>query len=189
MHKFTIKLFLDDPKAITDAQVVPLFHTWIQGHLLADHGLIDVADYAHVHHGPGVVLVSHEANIYLDHQDGRSGLVYQRKQPIAGAATLAEAIAGAVRYTLATAQQLEVSTEGKAKFGTGEVSLKFADRLNAPNTPETFATVRGAVESGLTPLLGPVTLKHNADPAKLLEVTITSAGGKSVSDLLQTAAV
>jgi hypothetical protein len=53
--------------------------------------LIDVHDYSHVHHGPGILLVAHEANLSIDEAEGRRGLVYIRKQP----ATLREIIAAA----------------------------------------------------------------------------------------------
>ena len=61
--KFSVKFFVQDPSTIGEiTDLVPLFHSWIQTHALADHLLIDVADYAHVHNGPGIVLVSEEAN-------------------------------------------------------------------------------------------------------------------------------
>src|SRR4051812_17957243 len=82
--KLSIKFYLDDASRVKLAEVVPVFHSWIQLHLIPDHQLIDVADYAHVEDGPGVVLVSHEANYYLDEFDGRQGLTYSRKAPIAG---------------------------------------------------------------------------------------------------------
>src|SRR5436190_21718276 len=83
--KLSLKFYLDDLSAkIRLADVVPVFHSWIQLHLIPDHLLIDVADYAHVIDGPGVVLVAHEANFYLDEFDGPQGLTYTRKMPIDG---------------------------------------------------------------------------------------------------------
>jgi len=171
-HKLNLKVFLENSKSITDAQIVPIFHSWIQGHALEEHALFDVADYSHVHHGPGVVLVSHEANLYLDHGDGRSGLLYQRKQPIAGVSGLGASIAVILKYLLSAAEKLEEATEGKAKSSKREFVLRFADRLNAPNTAETFAKVRGEVEGAFTPLLRAVTLEHVGDSGKLLEVRV-----------------
>ena len=64
-----------DPAGIEDSSFVPVFHSFIQTHALPDHLLIDVGDYTHVPDGPGTVLVSHEANVYMDHTvGGRLGL-------------------------------------------------------------------------------------------------------------------
>ncbi len=86
-HKFGIKLFFaNSTKSLKE--FIPVFHGWIQRQALPGHMLLDVHDYSHVHHGPGILLVSHEANISIDEAEGRRGLVYIRKQP----ATLSEII-------------------------------------------------------------------------------------------------
>src|SRR4051794_16534409 len=83
-HRISVKFFAQDGTSIADQAFVPVFHRWIQGKLVPDHLLVDVADYAHVHNGPGIALVSYEANFYTDRCEGRLGLMYQRKQPAAG---------------------------------------------------------------------------------------------------------
>ncbi len=86
-HKFGIKLFFTSAtKPLKD--FIPVFHGWIQRQALPGHMLLDVHDYSHVHHGPGILLVGHEANISVDEAEGRRGLLYVRKQP----ATLPEII-------------------------------------------------------------------------------------------------
>src|SRR5437763_17059232 len=82
--KLVVKFYADDSSDITADEVVPVFRSWIQEHALADHVLIDVADYSHVPDGPGAVLVAHEANIYFDRFDKRLGLRYSRKRPLEG---------------------------------------------------------------------------------------------------------
>src|SRR5581483_1646097 len=84
-HKLAVKFFIEDPSGLkTDEDFVPVFHRWIQTRAIADHQLIDVADYAHVKEGPGTLLVSHEANFHADLGGGRLGLLYVRKQPLPG---------------------------------------------------------------------------------------------------------
>jgi hypothetical protein len=85
--KFGVKLFFTDSTRSL-REFIPVFHGWIQQQALPGHLLIDVHDYSHVHHGPGILLVAHEANISVDEAEGRRGLVYIRKQP----ATLRETI-------------------------------------------------------------------------------------------------
>src|SRR2546423_15285818 len=107
-HKLVLKFFLDDPSAVPETSFVPVFHSFIQTHALPDHLLIDVADYTHVPDGPGTVLVSHEANLYMDHSvGGRLGLMYQRKQPIAGAGTLRDPLATGFSFGLRAAGRVE----------------------------------------------------------------------------------
>ena len=52
-------------------------------------------DYSHVHNGPGILLVAHEANFSMDETDGRRGMVYIRKQPSSLNDTLQAAFAAA----------------------------------------------------------------------------------------------
>ncbi|MCG3149983.1 MAG: hypothetical protein PCFJNLEI_03450 [Verrucomicrobiae bacterium] len=92
--KFGVKLFFtNSPKPLKD--YIPVFHGWIQRQALPGHMLLDVHDYSHVHHGPGILLVSHEANISVDEAEGRRGLVYIRKQPATLNATITAATAAA----------------------------------------------------------------------------------------------
>src|SRR5678815_1415872 len=84
VHKIHIKFFASEPVQVEQAEFVPVFHSWIQIQSVPDHTLIDVADYAHVKDGPGILLVANEANFYADWIGGRFGLTYQRKHPAPG---------------------------------------------------------------------------------------------------------
>ena len=64
--------------------------------------LIDVADYLHVHNGPGIMLIGHEADYSLDNRAGRLGLLYNRKEQLDG--TTQEKLAQAARAALTAAQ-------------------------------------------------------------------------------------
>src|SRR4051812_22645553 len=96
-QKLAVKLFLQDPSQAHGLKLLPVFQQWIQFHAMDEHLMIDVADYDHVPDGPGTVLVSHEANLYVDHLGGRPGLTYQRKQPLPG--PFADRVATIFRYT------------------------------------------------------------------------------------------
>src|SRR6476620_12257796 len=103
--KLSIKFYVEESSSVKLADIVPVFHSWIQFHSIADHLLIDVADYTHVPDGPGVVLVAHEANYYLDRFDGRLGLSYSRKRPLER--TFAERLHFVVTSALEDAARLE----------------------------------------------------------------------------------
>ena len=187
-HKLVLKFFAQDPAAVPHAALVPAFHAFIQEAALPDHLLIDVADYQHVHDGPGTLLVSHEANIYMDNGEGRPGVLYQRKQPFAGTSSFRERLARAFAATLRVAARLEDQPrfEGRLKFRTDEILFRINDRLAAPNTPETFA----GIGPGLREFLGSVlpganpTLEPRHDPLTVFEVRIRSGRPAPVKDLL-----
>jgi hypothetical protein len=170
--KISIKLYVEDAGEASHAQFVPIFHSWIQNHAVADHTLIDVADYAHVHNGAGVVLIAHEANFYLDTLDGFLGFTYSRKHPAAG--TFADRLRQAVSAAIEGAQRL--TQETNLKFRTNEIALKLNDRLLAPNTSETFEQIRGDVEQLASQLWpgGAIDIEHIPSAATLLEVRLRS---------------
>ena len=85
MHatKFQVKLYTRAGE-IELEKLVPVFHEWIRVKKIPDELLIDVADYAHVPQGPGVVLIGHQSDYYLDVADKRPGLLYSRKRGFEG---------------------------------------------------------------------------------------------------------
>lgn len=158
--KFSCKLFIDGDPKLDD--FVPVFHSWIQTHIMPDHLLIDVASYTHVHNGPGVVLVAREANFSLDRRGGMPGLTYQRKHPIDG--SLADRLAAVFRWTQTAAALLK----DRVKFRTDLFELRICDRLHAPNSSETFQLVRPE----LLKLWPGANLEHLNKPEELFTVLI-----------------
>jgi hypothetical protein len=187
-HKLVLKLFAENPSAVPHAAFVPVFHSLIQAHALPDHLLIDVSDYQHVHNGPGTLLVAHEANIYLDNGEGRPGLLYQRKQPFAGAQTPRDRLAQTFIATLRVAARLEAdpALEGKLRFATNEIVFRVNDRLLAPNTPQTFAALEPTLRAFMGELTegARVTLDPRHDPLTPFEVRIKTDRPASANDLL-----
>lgn len=183
--KLAIKFFIENPAGLNSEEFIPVFHRWIQSKALADHQLIDVADYGHVPEGPGTVLVSYEANIYLDLDRGRPGLLYIRKSPLDGA--FPERLRAVVRYALECAALLESDEKlgGRVKFRTDEASFQINDRLLAPNAPETFSQIKGDLETFLKHLYGaPAELAYTPDPERLFEVGIRAPKSVPVAALL-----
>jgi hypothetical protein len=184
-HKIAFKLFVEDPSQLKLEDFVPVYHRWIQRRALADHQLIDVADYKHVQEGPGTVLIAHEANIHADLGDGRLGLLYVRKQPLEG--LFARWLRTVLGYTLGCASMLEddESLRGRIRFRTDEAILRIYDRLHAPNTQETFDSVRPDLETLLTATLGPeIRLSHKPDRERLFEVSMRSPQARSIGELV-----
>lgn len=184
-YKLAVKFFVQNASQVKVEDFIPVFHRWIQSRALEGHQLIDVADYGHVQDGPGVVLVSHEANIHADLEGGRLGLLYIRKQPIPG--SFRERLATVFKFTLQAARMLE---EDKVlnglKFDANEAIFRIYDRLHAPNTPETFGQVKGELQSFLEKLYGAqsIELTYRPDAQRLFEVGIRAPASVKLSELL-----
>src|SRR5262245_7519461 len=108
IDRFGIKLFasayMKDIRSL-----VPVFHGWIQRQTVANHLLLDVHDYSHIHHGPGILLVGHEGNFSIDLADGRQGLFYYRKQHLPG--SIEDRLEAILKTTLDACALLETETE------------------------------------------------------------------------------
>lgn len=141
------KLYADAPGDLALDAFIPLFHSWIQRREL-DGVPIDVADYAHVPEGPGVMLIGHESDRSLDLGEGRPGVLYQRKREGEGA--LEERIAAAIRAADGLADALEADPlAGGLRFGRDEILLRVVDRLRAPNDDATADALRPAIAAAL----------------------------------------
>jgi hypothetical protein len=188
-HKLSVKFFATDDSAVELSEFVPVFHGFIQRHAIPDHLLIDVADYQHVHHGPGIVLVSHESNFSTDTGEGRLGLMAQRKQPIPAATSLQDRLAHVVASALRTCDLLEKDPglAGRLRFRTDEIVLRVHDRLLAPNTPETYRAVEPDLRAFVSTLYpgDEITLEPRHSPQTLFEVRIRIASSPPVTDLLE----
>jgi hypothetical protein len=133
--KFGVKIFVSNPSAVNLRDFIPVFHGWIQQQKIAGHQLVDVHDYSHVHHGPGILLVSHEGNFSLDEAEGRLGLVYIRKQPARLSETVQTAFAAAKILT----------EEQGVKFEPGAFEVFYNDRLSTPSAAEIAEATGGKV--------------------------------------------
>jgi hypothetical protein len=148
-----IKYFLENPEAVDLSAFIGLFQNWIQHHKLSEI-LIDVADYSHVFQGPGVVLIGHAGDYSLDVGEGRPGLLYTRKrQTDVG---LPDQLRASFVQALSACRLIEQEPglRPRLKFRTDEVEVRFLDRLQLPNKPESLDLVRDEVNMVLSEVYG-----------------------------------
>lgn len=176
-----IKIYLENPENVKLADFAAVFNTWIQKQRLEEL-LIDVADYLHVHNGPGIMLIGHEADYSLDNRAGRLGLLYNRKQQLEG--TTEEKLAQAVRAALNAAQILE--KENGLKFNGSEAQIIVNDRLLVPNTAQTFAALEAGFKSFFDQLYNGAeySLSHNDDRRERFTVNVKTESKFNVDALL-----
>ena len=189
LHRFGFKVFATDSpengELLDPLALIPVFHRWIQHQALADL-LIDVADYSHMHAGPGILLVAHEGNYGYDETGNRWGLVYYNKRPLAG--KLGEKLTAVCHKLLTACHKLEQEPElqGRLKFRGNQIQFFANDRLLAPNNEQTAKTLDPALQALLTMLYPEQIheLTHESDSKERFSVTATVTGLVSVTTLL-----
>ena len=184
LQKINLKFFVTDPVEVPLTDFVPIFHSWIQA---SNGDYHDVADYSHMYAGPGIVLVAHEANLSIDNSGNRVGLLYNRKQPLQG--TNGEKLRWVLRTALEYCRKIEEepSLQGRFNFSGDEALVLINDRLLAPNTEETFQSVKSDLESMAHRCFGGAdfTLQPEEDSQQRFTVRLKSAATFDVATLLK----
>lgn len=186
-----VKFFLDtvahNNNAVDLSAFTAVFQRWIQQKLLEGQ-LIDMADYRHVHEGPGIVLIGHDSDYAIENRGGRLGLLYTRKRRSSD--DLPTQLRDSLRLALTACQLLESDPAFKPRlvFRTDEIELRFPDRLQFPNRPETFDLVRDDLRSVLEHLYGVDAVRFEpvqSDPRELFTVNMRAAGAAPIAQLAQ----
>jgi len=186
LQHINIKFYLENPETVNLAQYGSIFNAWIQGQRL-DELLVDVADYLHVHHGPGIMLIGHEADYSLDQRAGRLGLLYNRKEQLDG--TNLQKLVQAAHAALTAAQMLE--QENGLKFIGSELQVIVNDRLLVPNTADSFEALKPDLQSFFTALYAGAgyELEHLVNPRERFTVNVKTGTSFDVETLLKNISV
>ena len=135
--KYDLKLFLQDASQVHLEDFIPVFHDWIQ-HQRLDELLIDVVDYRHVHDGPAVMLIAHDAHYVIDVAGGRMGLLYSRRRETHPSRKAIHSATERLHSVLQCAfkacrlLETEPALQGRVKFRGDEMLLRVNDRLVSP---------------------------------------------------------
>lgn len=185
--RLRVKLFVDNPEAVAAEKIVPVFQRWIQRGAIKNELLIDVADYKHVHHGPGILLIAHEGDYAYQFGDGRVGLSYTLKQH--DSATLEEALSTALERVLFAAQLVHKESQLKGlRIALDTVQISLLDRLQYPHETETIEQVQAMIRALLASTADEVDVTAvEADSREPLSFIVKSA--KSLEHLIAPAEV
>ena len=186
LQHINVKLLLKSPEELDLELVIPVFHSWIQDQV-CEELLLDVADYRHVHGGPGVLLIGHEADYSLDNTDNRLGVRYKRKAVLEGGNQ--GRLSQAARAALSACQRLEQDTRlnGKLHFNGQDIEILVNDRLLSPNRQAIREAVNEDFQVFSEKLFGgrEYSLSSNSDPRKLLAVSLRASRSVTVGELLE----
>lgn len=134
-------------------QYVAVFHDWIRQAAIGGGLLIDVASYAHVPNGPGVLLIGHEFDYGVRVALGRLELTCRHKRDPAGEGN---ALKRCLRQLLQAAELLHSSSKlsEPPSFHASGFVLRSNDRLRCPNDPESGSRVTQIVGQLFSKVLG-----------------------------------
>lgn len=185
LQHINVKLLVGNPEGMELEPVVPVFHRWIQDRV-CEELLLDVADYRHVHAGPGVVLIGHEADYSVDNTDGRLGVRYNRKAVVEGSNQDRLAQATGAALTACRRLEMEPELEGKLRFNGQELEVLFNDRLLVPNRNGTREALSSELRTFFQKLFGgsQYSSQSNPDPRRLFSVSVKTVQVFTLDDLL-----
>ena len=149
LQHFNVKIFVDGEVPVSGEDFINVFHRWTAEQSMPEM-MIDVADYRHVPNGPGVVMVGHEADYYMDHTDGRPGLRYSCK--VAQDGSNSDRFRHALESAKTTCGRLETEFPN-LKFSRDQIQITINDRAFAPNTPETQTQLKSDLPTVITDVL------------------------------------
>ncbi|HKU42571.1 MAG TPA: hypothetical protein VJR89_30645 [Polyangiales bacterium] len=134
---------LRNPEADVE-EYVGVFHEWIRQSALGGGLLIDVASYAHVPNGPGVLLIGHEFDYGVRITLGRVELTCRHKRDPGGEGN---ALKRCLRQLLQAAQLLEGASKlsEAPAFRASDFVFRSNDRLRCPNNAEVGSRVARTV--------------------------------------------
>ena len=191
VQRIHIKILTDAPANLNLNPFLDIFGRW-RGEKDHPAGWVDLADYAHVPRGMGIVLVGFQANFAFDMTDdeGRSapGILYAAKKGLAG--TYVERIASVLKSCLELSQRLIAEKEFPpgVHLRTDALEIRFADRLVTPNTKETYEELCPAVLKVLDRLFGTSTsgcynLVPGSDLAQVLGCSVRAKKSEPLETL------
>lgn len=171
-QKLGIKVYVKNSEGLDLQSFMVTFNDWIRDNAIPGV-LIDVADYTHMHKGPGVVLVSHEANWALDNQAGEPGMLVSWKLDREG--SLDEKIQHVHELVTRACDLIEKSSRHQGvQFDRSWFKVFVNDRLNAPANEESYQQLEKALEKFVASTFKnqKPTFKRNEDLRKRVAVSV-----------------
>ena len=151
-QRLSIKLYFSHEQLPGPEEQIAMFHRWIRDKKLGGL-LIDVADYAHVPEGPGIMLIGHEADYAIDHGPGGPGLMTTRKRIDSG--DLASAVQQTCRLAIAAAEALAAeSLSASLEVATDRMRVLVLDRLRYPADASDIQGTAGQIAAAASEVFG-----------------------------------
>lgn len=186
LQHINVKLIFNKSVENNLEPLISIFHDWISEQN-SDELLIDVADYRHVPHGPGIILIGHEANISLSECLGSITLCYNRK--IATEGTDEERFRQALRGALVACERIEIDGRltGKINFECQEIEILVNDRIFVSNQEKFYQIVDPKFKRLFKVIFdkNDYSISHSEDPRKLYSIRLKTASPLNKKTILR----
>ena len=186
LQRIQIKILSDAPAGLNLDPFLKIFGRW---RTEKEHPAewVDLADYAHVPRGPGIVLIGQRCNLAFDLADPAPGIFYAAKKRLTGSHL--ERILAAMKSCLELSKRLVEEEEFPQGLNlrTDSFELRFSDRLETPNTAATDQELRPAVQQVFNLLYGECgyELHLQPDPQECFGFWVRARNAHSLDGLLE----
>lgn len=182
VQRARVKVFVEKGADIPLHEFIFVFHRWIREGRVPGV-LVDVAEYTHVHEGPGVLLIAHEWDYSIDEVGGRRGFLVNRKR--AGVCSAREALYETFAAAAFGAHLLEQEVEfsGRLRFSPWRWEVAFADRLHAPNEPDVRKALEAFLRKTLEPFFPDLKIIPEEDRRSLVGFRLEAGGAADLKTL------
>jgi hypothetical protein len=186
LQRIHIKLLTNASQNLKLEPFIDIFARWRED---KKHpaGWVDLADYAHVPKGPGIVLVGYQASVAFDMAAPVPGILYMTRNGLEGASEVR--IRSALRSGFETGKKLLAEKEFPAgvELNTGALEVRFADRLETPNTPAIDAELQPAITEALNGLYGALEyeMTREADTRQVYGYSVRAKQDETIESLLE----
>jgi hypothetical protein len=186
LQRIQVKVFGDAPKSLNLDPFIEIFGRW-RGEREHPAQWVDLADYAHVPAGPGIVLVGLRANFSFDMADPAPGVLYAARKGLQGSA--AERVVSALRSCLELTSRLlaEPQFPKEVALRSNSLQVRFYDRLVTPNTESVRQELQPAMRQSLDLLFGANAYEARPaqDPKELCSFSVLAHKTEPLNVLLE----
>lgn len=185
LQQINIKVFVTEDSQVNYTNFIKIFNRWMEEADEDDY--LNYADYSFTHAGPGVMLISQQANYSIDNAKNRHGFLYNRKHKVEGSNR--EKIHQALVGVLKRCQSLEEAEEleNEVHFNGDDILFMINNRHIAPNVQETFDGIKPDLISVLEQMYGSSDFgleRASEDVRERFAIQISANSNKGISELL-----
>ncbi len=187
LQQINIKIFASDDSQIVYTNFIKVFNRWMEEGEQDDY--LNYADYSFTHAGPGVLLISKQANYSIDCSDLQHGFLYNQKHVVSGSNQQKIRQAFIKALVLAAKLQSSDELESQVRFNGNQILFFINNRNIAMNTDESFELIQAELNPVLESMYRNndfVLSRAYDDPRKRFGIRISSKSGSGyLADLLE----
>jgi hypothetical protein len=177
LQRIDVKMLAEAPADLSLDPFLAIFSRWRKQQDQSDW--IDLADYAHMPKGAGIMLIGKQGSFSVNLDDPGIGLLYSGRKDFDGPpeGRVLEAFRRCLRLTKPLLAEPDYPQQLKLLPGSWELFIN--DRLNFPNSDETDQLLHGAIESALNTLFGRdrYSTRRENDPQRRYAFSVRAQGG------------